>query len=227
MAEKDFQLVYPWDDSSFAGSGVDKASVYENLRKRKYPLRNMTSPPDEKIIKVIDKVLKDFVLKDRWVLVSSNSTRLLQAVANFCPVIYSLTTMFGSENVSTDLLVSLFSTRRPDNEFAADPVGDVLSHYERAGLLVWEDLADRHADSIKFSARFTALLRERNKRSCSTLFTLTSANKRTEAAVEKQMVQVLNVVGETALSIIKETAEFVHFDVPVPTIQEWTTYQVD
>jgi len=215
MSEKS-ELVYPWDDGLFKGSVADKECVYENLRKMKYPLKNMKVPPPADLLSAVTFVTSQHLIKDEWVVVVSNSNRLLQAIANFCPVIYSLTTMFACTNVTTDKLLGLFNARRPMDDFSADDAGESLNNIERAGLLVWEDIGEPVSGSTKVAGRFAQMLKKRNSFSCSSLFTLLYTGKTWTAAHEQSMkTSVINVVGETAFSILKEKSEFINFPMAV------------
>lgn len=60
MATDNKNLVYPWDDEKFTGSKADKLSVYENLRKLKYPINLYKEVPDKKDLYDVGRVGQEF-----------------------------------------------------------------------------------------------------------------------------------------------------------------------
>ncbi len=227
MATDNKNLVYPWDDEKFTGSKADKLSVYENLRKLKYPINLYKEVPDKKICTMSEGLVKNFAIPDKWVFVLCNSGKHLQAIAALTPILYSLTTMYSCINVTTEKLHQLFTAKKPIDDFMYDPVGESLSQMESAGLLVWEDILERVPDSLRVSAKYVQLLKKRAAMRCSTMFTMLYIGRwRQEEGIEKIKMGISNSLGETAYGIIMENVEFINFEFSKEEIPKLQTVKI-
>jgi hypothetical protein len=217
MAEK---LLFPWDLEKLAEAEEADPLHQEVLDDLlgKYPVLRGYKPPKKRTFRVIEEVVGEIrgrMKKSQvpWVLVASNSPRLLNTISVLVPAAMAATYRKKPMNVNADSLIEYFRAPPPMDDFMPDPVGEELRRARNAGLLVWQNFAERRQGTIKYSSRFADLLLKRLTHRRATLFLCTYMDQLTGDTGDKVLSAIEDTYGTTVTAAVKESAVFRSFQV--------------
>lgn len=205
-------VCYPWDGKTCRLSEIEKESVNEHLSRMKYPLKKTKNRPDGEVVFALETVMP-LLLENKWLVVASSSSNFLQALALYCPVSYSLSTLRSCHNVTTDSLADIFSVPRPRDDFQDDPAGEVLYKIRGAGLLVWEDIQTGSDIVTRYEGRFADLLKAKRAQAKSVLFTLWFEEQNKGKLMKDLTASLRRLIGPTAAALVLQNSEFLDFKV--------------
>lgn len=205
---------YPWT-SSFK-KRKELTVVLDNLARLGYPIPERKKAPDGRVLKIYELLLDKLVTKEvPWVIAMSNSSALLQAIANVIPVTWALTTMASCYTVSTSGMVDLFWARRPSSDFAPDPAGEAMYEITAAGLLVWEEVSDQASGASKQTGKFSAMLRYRMLHKLPTLLLSQYQPPFEQKIMDGLFVLFKENFGVASAEMLKQNVHTFNFEVPV------------
>jgi hypothetical protein len=216
-------LLYPWEKDKLVKNRMLKQADFEvldDLERRYLQLRTMNAPK-EKLLRVIRRISTMIIDMDKkeetpWMLIASNSTVLLQAIALRVPTTIALNAKLRPENVTTEAVIDLFKAPRPIDDFSLDPAGESLHKLKRCGLLTWENFGTRKQGAVKFEASFVDLLSFRLSRKLATLFLCSVPSENFRKKDEEMLFRkITESFGSTVPSMIQEVAVLGHYKVRI------------
>jgi len=214
ITEKD--IVFPWDLTKFKGDATTKAIIWEKLDGLKFPIKKLRTKPPEAVRKGIIRALIHLTHSEKKpiVVVVSKSYGFLQALALYVGPTYSFTRVgVPCNRTNTEELHSLFSARAPADIFAADPAWETRELIRKAGLLVWEDVADMQLNSYG-KGMAASMLSDRCVKGGLTLMTTTFKGKTFQRAGLSELFKDLErMLGDAVARRINEFGFAVPFDV--------------
>lgn len=204
-------LVYPWDDKTFNGDIKELDYIYYRLKDLGYSIKK--EKPNEFILKVLNKILP-LVLEDKWLFLITNSNSLLEEISTLIPVVYSLTSSWSSMTVDSHHIYSLVTS------YSDEVIENKIRKTQKASLLFWNHFLEVSQYASRSSGSFTALLRNRAKRKCSTVFTLLYKEQQlVKVAIEEINKKIINTFGESFFSIFTEKITVI--DIPTELNKPW------
>ncbi len=208
-------IVFPWSDSNFSGSMAQKDLIYKNLKRVHLSVEQWKKTPSSKVETVIGQVLPG-IFEKKWQVVCSNSVDVLQAIAEVCPIIFSLTTHDSSVMVTTEGIVKRLRMRDVDD---IAPVDDLLWQVRNSGFLTWFNVTQTHDSRDYFHSKFSDLLIKRKSFGYATVFLstylLTTGVPFGVDSVPALVNKLTAALGETAALLIREMSSFRYFETDV------------
>lgn len=211
--EKRGKIVTPWDDSNFDGSPGEKEATYTNLIRSGVPVSSWRGVrPRDLTLRALQNVFPG-IWEKRWQVVAGNNVGSLQALAELCPIIFSLSSHGMSFKITTDELIG----RIDEGEEAKDhgTPFDALKLVRSAGLLCWFDAGQVHRFGSRYFYKFSDLLLKRKSHSWTgTIFFVTysaKGGKFSEKDVDPLYSKIEAALGESSMLLIREVASVKYF----------------
>lgn len=213
MHKKKIRIIYPWDDSKFEGLPADKETTYTNLIRSGIQISKWRGiKPSPNIIRSLEGVIPGVITRE-WQVVAGNGMGLLQALADLCPMIFSLTTHSVSFKITTDELIEGIDEGEDAKEYGTP--FDTLKLVRSAGLVCWFDAGQPHRFGSRYFYKFSDLLMKRRSHDwAGTIFFVTysaKGGKFSEKDVDPMYSKIEAALGESSMLLIREVASVKYF----------------
>lgn len=206
--------VYPWDLKNWQGPIDQQDWIFYQLHKLNYQVDRWKETPPTKnrnrLVLLLDVLATLYMSKDRWpwLLVVSNSQTILQELGQVIPMIWALTDHKSVDTVSTPLLVDLLRSRKPQDDWQDDPVGERLYQIQTAQLLWWEFVDAGVPGSEKLEARFRELLRHKiqDQNEVLVMTYYAEVDDMTDEKEKKLWSSIQNNLGKSVAGVVRRKA---------------------
>ncbi len=213
--KKPHAWVYPWDLENWDGPVDQQDWIFFQLHQLDYPIHEMRQkPPPEatmkRVLGVLDLLANLYVDEKEWpwILIASNSQKILQELGQIIPPIWALTDHKSVHTVTTPLLVKLLRATGPRDDWQDDPVGERLHKIATAQLLWWEFADAGVPGSEKLEGYFRELLRnkigDRNEVLVMTYYA--EVEEMTTAQEELLWSSIKGNLGKSVAGVVRDNA---------------------